>query len=195
MRRSAAETRAHVLAVAGQLFYRNGVRATGIDLVAAEAGVAPTTLYRLFASKEGLVGAYVERADHDFRAVLADAVEAAGPDPREQILAVFDAYGRQIRSERFRGCPMMMTLAEFPDPGGREHRGAVDGKSWLRATLGRLTARLGAGDPAGLADHLTLVVEGMLASAQALGPDGPSARGRELAEMVLAAAAPRRDRL
>ena len=51
-RRSAAETREHVLGVAQKLFYWHGIRATGIDKVAAEAGVAPTTLYRLFASKK-----------------------------------------------------------------------------------------------------------------------------------------------
>ena len=67
MPRSAAETRGHVLAVANELFYWHGIRATGIDRVAAEAGVAPTTLYRLFASKDELIGAYIERADRLYR--------------------------------------------------------------------------------------------------------------------------------
>jgi len=67
MRRTAEETRAHVLGVARDLFYRQGIRATGVDEVAAKAGVAPTTLYRVFSSKDDLVGAYVERVDQDFR--------------------------------------------------------------------------------------------------------------------------------
>jgi AcrR family transcriptional regulator len=60
--RSAAQTREHVLGVAHELFYWHGIRATGVDRVAAEAAVAPTTLYRLFASKDDLIAAYIARA-------------------------------------------------------------------------------------------------------------------------------------
>jgi AcrR family transcriptional regulator len=190
MRRTAAETRSHVLAVAHDLFYWNGIRATGVDLVAAKAGVASTTLYRIFASKEDLVAAYVERADQGVREMVAAAIAAAGPDPRDQILAIFDAVYRQVDSRQFRGCAMMMTLAEFPDPGLPAHRNAVAAKSWLRKSIGDLTGQLGAGDPAELADHLTLVLEGLLATGQALGPGGPARQARHLAEAILATAAP-----
>src|SRR5690242_11999150 len=67
MPRSSAETREHVLGVAHELFYWHGIRATGVDRVAVAAGVAPTTLYRLFASKDDLIGAYIERADGLYR--------------------------------------------------------------------------------------------------------------------------------
>lgn len=61
MPRSAADTREHVLEVARELFYWHGIRATGVDRIATEADVSPTTLYRLFTSKDDLVAAYVER--------------------------------------------------------------------------------------------------------------------------------------
>ena len=186
MPRTAAETRAHILQVAADLFYRKGIRATGVDLVAARAGVAPTTLYRLFPSKDDLVGAYVERADRDFRAVVAAAVAGAGSEPRDQILAIFDAAHALITAEDFRGCAMTMTLTEFPDPELPAHRNAVEGKAWERRTLGELTERLGVDDPDELADHLALILEGMLATGQSLGPNGPVTRGRRLAEAVLA---------
>src|SRR5271170_4063056 len=125
MPRSAAATREHVLAVANELFYWHGIRATGIDQVAAEAGVAPTTLYRLFASKDDLIGAYVERADRLYR----DWFEAAA---RQQILAVFDALTEQVQPGRCRGCPFLMALAEFPDPAHPAHRNAVALKAWVR---------------------------------------------------------------
>jgi AcrR family transcriptional regulator len=193
VRRTAEETRSHVLQVARDLFYWNGIRATGIDEVAAKAGVAPTTLYRLFGSKDELVGAYVERTDQDFRELFAAAVAAAGPDPRDQILAIFDREFEEIDSGRFRGCPESMTLAEFPDSSLPAHRNAVTGKSWIRHRIGELTAQLGAGNPAELADHLTLVFEGMLSAGQALGPGGPARQARRLAEAILSAAAPRPD--
>lgn len=191
MQRTAAETRSHVLRVAGELFYWKGIRATGVDLVAAEAGVAPTTLYRLFDSKDGLVGAYVERADEGFRELFTAAVERAAPDPREQVLAIFDEVFAQVDSDRFRGCAFLMTLAEFPDPGLPGHRNAVAAKTWVRERIGELTERLGVDDPARLADQLTLVFEGLHASGQALGPNGPARQARRLAEVVLSAAAPR----
>jgi AcrR family transcriptional regulator len=191
MHRTAAETRAHVLRVAGKLFYWRGIRATGVDLVAAEAGVAPTTLYRLFGSKDDLVAAYVEREDQAFRERFAAAVAAAGPDPRDQLLAVFDTVFAQVDSGQFRGCAMLMTLAEFPDPDLPAHRNAVQAKSWLRKRIGELTDQLEVDDPAELADHLTLALEGLQATGQSLGPSGPAKQARRLAEAILSTAAPR----
>lgn len=191
MHRSAAETRSHVLRVAGNLFYLRGIRATGVDLIAAEAGVAPTTLYRLFASKDDLVGAYVERADLDFRGRFTAAVEEAGPDPRDQILAVFDMVFAEVSTATFRGCKFLMSLAEFPEPDLPAHHNAVVAKSWTKVRIRELTDQLGVEDPDALADHLMLVFEGLHASGQSFGPDGPAKRGRGLAERLLAAAAPR----
>src|SRR5918998_5244139 len=131
-RRTSAETREHVLRVARELFYWEGIHATGVDRVASEAGVAPTTLYRLFASKDDLVAAYVEREDRLFREWFEEAVEAGGPGPRGSILAIFDALGEQVRPERCRGCPFQMALAEFPDASAQAHRNAVANKAWVR---------------------------------------------------------------
>ena len=186
MSRSAAETREHVLGVAHELFYWHGIRATGVDRVAAEAGVAPTTLYRLFASKDDLIAAYIERAGL-YRAWFDAAAAAGGPDPRDQILAVFDALGEQVQPQACRGCPFLMALAEFPDPAHPAHRGAVAVKAWVRERLGQLTATVaGDGRAELLADQLSLVMEGTYASAQALAADGPARQARTVAESLLA---------
>ena len=95
----------------------------------------------------------------------------------------------------------MMTLAEYPDAGEAAHKRAVAGKQWVRDQFGHLCSELtktgAAGDPEALADDLTLVLEGVLASAQALGNGGPAARGRALAKQILddAARATVRDRV
>lgn len=188
--RTAAETRAHVLRTARELFYWEGIRATGVDRVAAEAGVAPTTLYRLFASKDDLVAAYVEREDRLYRGWFDATIGSAGPRPRERILALFDALAGQIEPHRCRGCPFQMALAEFPDPALPAHRHAVANKAWVRARLGELTDELAetapVGDPAALADGLALLVEGTYASAEVLGADGPAKQARSAAEMLVA---------
>jgi AcrR family transcriptional regulator len=188
-RRTAAETREHVLGVARDLFYWEGVRATGVDRVAAEADVAPTTLYRLFASKDDLVAAYLEREDRLYREWFDAAVEAGGPDPRARILSLFDALAEQVRPDRCRGCPFQMALTEFPDTATPAHGNAVANQACVRARLGELSAELAktspVDDPAALADELALLMEGVYASVQALTADGPAARARALAETLL----------
>ncbi|MBV9384603.1 MAG: TetR/AcrR family transcriptional regulator [Streptosporangiaceae bacterium] len=210
MARSHTQTREHVLEVAHDLFYWHGIRATGIDRVAAEAGVAPTTLYRLFASKDDLIAAYIRRADAAYREWFDAAARSGGSDPAGQILAVFDALAEQVQPHQCRGCPFLMTLAEFPDPAHPAHQAAVAMKTWVRARLGELTSELAGPasrravmggssppqqtEPAGareetaanlLADQLSLVMEGVYASAQALGAAGPARRARALARKLL----------
>jgi AcrR family transcriptional regulator len=187
-RRTAAETREHVLAVAHELFYWHGIRATGVDTIAAEAEVAPTTLYRLFASKDGLIAAYVERADRLYKEWMTAATAPDVGPPRERILALFDALDEQVQPQRCRGCPFLMALAEFPDPQLPAHAGAVATKAWVRGQLGELSAALAVSDPDGLADQLAVVMEGVYASAQALGADGPARRARAIAGTLMDAA-------
>jgi AcrR family transcriptional regulator len=179
VRRTAAETREHVLAVAHDLFYWHSIKGTGVDTIAAEAGVAPTTLYRLFASKDDLVAAYVERASGHYKRWFTDAT--AHGTPHERIRSLFDALIDQVQPDRCRGCPFLMAMAELPDASQRAHRLAVETKAWVRARVGEL-----AGDT--LADQLVLVMEGVYASVQALGVDGPARQARGLVDALLTAA-------
>jgi AcrR family transcriptional regulator len=182
-RRSSAETREHVLQVTHGLFYWQGIRAVGVDRIAAEAGVAPTTLYRLFASKDDLVAAYVERADRGYREWFTAATRGVGP--RARILSLFDELVVQTQPDRCRGCPFQMALTEFPDPAVGAHRHAAANKAWVRARLGELTVELGVADPEALADRLALLLEGVYASVQALGSEGPARDARAFAEAIL----------
>jgi AcrR family transcriptional regulator len=180
-RRSSAETREHVLQVTHDLFYWQGIRAVGVDRIAAEAGVAPTTLYRLFASKDDLVAAYVERADREYREWFDGATR--GDSPRERILLLFDELAVQTQPDRCRGCPFQMALTEYPAVAA--HRNAAANKAWVRERLGELTGELAVADPEALADRLALLMEGVYASVQALGSEGPSREARTFAEAIL----------
>ena len=185
-RRSAEDTRAHVLDVAHELFYWTGIRATGVDRVAEEAGIAPTALYRLFPSKDALVAAYVDRAVRRYQAWFDEVTQADGRSPAARIVALFDALAEQVQPDRCRGCPFLMTLTEFPDTELAAHVAAVKLKKWVRARLRRLASELATTRPrpeldtAALSDHLMLLFEGVYATVQALGAQGPAKRAQKL---------------
>jgi AcrR family transcriptional regulator len=184
-RRSADETRTHVLAVAHELFYWQGIRAIGVDRVAAEAGIAPTTLYRLFASKDDLITAYVERAHEAYREWFRAALDRGGDDPRERLRALFDEQHATLQPEVCRGCPFLMVLTEFPDEKLASHQQAVELKQWVHDQFLALAKDLATDDPDRLAAHLTLLFEGAYASVQALGITGPANDARSVVETLI----------
>jgi AcrR family transcriptional regulator len=191
-RQSREQTREQILAAAHRLFYWEGIRATGIDRVAAEAGVAPVTLYRSFATKDELVEAYVDLNATGYRQWLTDATRPEVGSARQRILAMFDALAQQVEPENCRGCPFLMTLAEFPDPSHPARQRAIEIKDWVRAHIRSLAHDLAmeqpVDDPDTLADQLVLVFEGVYASVQALGVEGPTSRARGAAEALMTAA-------
>ena len=192
-RRSSVETREHLLAVAGELFYWEGINATGVDRIARAAEVGPTTLYRQFASKDELVAAYVEHCAAGYRELVAAATHRSAGTARERILALFDATLEAVQPEHCRGCPFLMTLAEFPEPGSGAHAAAVEVKGWVRERLRELARELdGVDDPGALADQLALVLEGIYATVQALGAGGPATQARAAAQALIEAASLRR---
>lgn len=191
-RRPAAQTREHILSIAAELFYWDGIRATGVDTVAARADVAPTTLYRLFASKDDLVAAYVDRCSASYKDRLIAAAAPSAGTARERILAVFDVFSKEALSKSCRGCPFLMVLAEFPDPRSPAHQRAVAHKAWVRDLFRRLTRELareeGLARTTGVADQLALIAEGIYGSVQSLGASGPARHGRACAETLLTVA-------
>src|SRR5690242_18944671 len=84
-----------------------------MDDVRAAAGVSMRRLYQLYPSKEHLVAAYLDARDTRWRRRLADHVDAAGDDPRERVLAVFDWLGLWFAEPDFRGCAFINAFGEL----------------------------------------------------------------------------------
>src|SRR5258708_39908153 len=81
--------RERILLTAYDLFARHGIRAVGVDRIVAESGVAKTTLYRHFASKDDLVVAAVElREELWSRDWLQHEVERRGGPASARLLAI-----------------------------------------------------------------------------------------------------------
>jgi len=169
--------RQQLLEAAARRFYADGLAATGIDTITAEAGVAKMSLYNNFSSKADLVRAYLQARHEEWLTLYRRRLEQAR-DPREGVLAVFDAYADHaaLADDRgFRGCGLLNAAAELPagDPGRavvRRQKEEVEGllAGHLEALLPRRPDEARA-----MAEHLAFLLEGAMARA---GLEGDSAR-------------------
>jgi AcrR family transcriptional regulator len=101
--------RDRILHTAHDLFYLDGVRATGIDRVIAESGVTKVTFYRHFPSKNDLIVAYLEYRHRRWMAWFADAMVRHGGGPA----AIVPAVGEWLRDVRYRGCAFINSVGEL----------------------------------------------------------------------------------
>jgi len=184
---AAKSARQRILDVATDLFYREGIRAIGVDTIVARSGVAKMSLYRAFPSKDELVAAFLAAADQRYWAWW-DGVVGRHPDaPREQLRALFRAVAKKTTSPDYRGCPFVNTATEFPDARHPGRAVALANKRELRARLGRLAASVGARDPALLADQLFLLMDGAYSTGQMLAAGGPGMALPAAADALVAA--------
>ena len=174
-----AEMQERILQTTDRLFYEQGIRAVGVDTIAAEVGISKRTLYNYYPSKDALIEAYLSRR---FRPVpLTDA------PPAEQILGNFERLERSFANDRFRGCPFVNAVAELKQPGHAANRIAVAFKDARRAWFRELLVRLDVDDPDGLATQLMLLVDGAIAAVIVRG-DPKVARAARAAATLLEAA-------
>ena len=101
--------RDRILTTAHELFYRYGIRATGIDRIIAESGVAKVTFYRHFPSKNDLIRAFLEYRHQRWISWFKGALERHGQD----IHAIVPALAEWFHSEQFRGCAFINTVGEL----------------------------------------------------------------------------------
>src|SRR5260370_28912451 len=92
-----------LVATASELFYREGVRAVGIQRVIEEAGVAKASLYAHFDSKDDLVAAYIDQRVSAWRAHVETRLRGSTLDARGKVLAMFELQGEWIHNPEFPG--------------------------------------------------------------------------------------------
>ena len=144
-----------ILETADRLFYLQGIRAVGVDTIAAEIGISKRTLYNHFPSKDALISAYLAR-----RFV---APRASDKSPVEQILGTFDSLERRFSAKDFRGCPFVNAVAELGSEDQSVRKIAVEFKESRRLWFRDLLVQLGVTEAEALATQLALLVDGSIA--------------------------------
>ncbi|MBO0883667.1 MAG: TetR/AcrR family transcriptional regulator, partial [Mycobacterium sp.] len=149
-----------LLETATEMFYADGIRATGVDTLVKRAGVSKPTLYAQFGSKERLVAEMLDRRRQTRQSALAQYLRESPSIGEQRLLAVFDWLAAGHQRPSFRGCPFSNAAVELPDP---EHPGRAiiaAYKTWLCNTLTELATAAGLKDPAELGSDLLLLIDG-----------------------------------
>ena len=169
---------------AARLFYRDGIHATGVELIAREANVSKRTLYQHFASKNDLVDNYLRGIDARGGSSTERRLEDPGMSARERLLAIFELSRREF----LRGCPF--------------HNAAVESAGSLTSTdeivrahkleftrrLVAVAQEAGAADPHLLGQQLAVLFEGATAMATSLNDTAPAVHARAAAATLIDAA-------
>jgi AcrR family transcriptional regulator len=175
--------RARILTAAAELFYFEGINATGVERIASKASVSKRTLYRHFPSKTALVEEYLRRLRQEAAEAEGTSPETSAPTPRARLLALFELSDAD--DSRMRGCPFHNAAVEAAGAmPGVEHiihlhkRDYVDG-------LVRLAREAGAADPDMLGNQMALLYEGASGLSTSLNDPAPWARARAAAEALI----------
>jgi AcrR family transcriptional regulator len=178
--------RERILAAAGALFYRHGIRAVGVEAIAEAAHTNKMTLYRHFASKDELVAEYLRQSAKAADSCWDRFAQAHPGDARAQLRAWLAEMSAHVASSDERGCPMVNAAVELPEKGHPARRVIEEHKSQQRARLVALCGAAGLGEPELLADELNLLLEGARVTAQSIGAAGLGARLTRMSEAVIA---------
>lgn len=177
--------RDRILNTARDLFYRDGARAVGVDTVVAQSGVAKTSLYRWFPSKDALIVAVLEEEAKDRWAGWDYTAARAGTDPREQLRAQLAGIAKYVSSSKYRGCPFMNVTVEFADPQHPARGVAREVVEELRRRLRAIIDQIGVHDPEETTEQIAMLIDGAFSGAQIFGKNGPQHRLVKAADALI----------
>jgi AcrR family transcriptional regulator len=168
---------------AARLFYRNGIHATGVELIAQEANVSKRTLYQHFASKNDLVDNYLRGIDARGGAPAERRLDDVLP-ARERLLAIFDLR----RSDVVRGCAFHNAAVESAGSLASTDEIVRTHKLEFTRRLVAVAREAGTADPELLGQQLAVLFEGATAMATSLNDTAPVVHARAAAATLIDAA-------
>lgn len=179
--------RERILDAATRLFADEGINATSVDRVIAEAGVAPMTVYRHFGSKDDLVTATVERWSQAWLGWLRDQAGEDGDDAGARLEGLWDALEKWFADEGFRGSYVANVATELrAKPAHPAQSTIATHRAALRQLLQDIATTAGVPSPPGAALQLHMLIDGATAAAVVDRQPGAVATARAIAATVIA---------
>jgi AcrR family transcriptional regulator len=174
--------RRRILDTAIELFYHEGINATGVERLASEASVSKRTLYQHFPSKAAVVEEYLRAIQQDVRDPIQPGPDAANKSPRARILALFD---NPPARGPIRGCPFHNAAVEaaeaMPEVQDIVH---IHKRNYINGLI-KLAKQAGAPNPRLLGNQLAVLYEGAAALSTSLDDRSPWAHARKAAQTLI----------
>jgi AcrR family transcriptional regulator len=180
--------RERILAEAFALFYSDGIRAVGVDLLIARSSVAKATFYRHFPSKTALVETYVELRRQTMLGWLTASVAERSESPAGRLLAVFDVLAELFADPAYRGCAVHNAVVETGADSPAVIELARAHQADLEQYLATLATEAGLPAPEEMAARWVLLMDGAFTGAQRTRDATPADVARRTAEELLAKA-------
>ena len=183
--------RERILVAATRLFADEGINATGVDRVIAEAGVAPMTVYRHFSGKDELVTATLERWSREWLGWLRQEAGEDGDDAGARLERLWDALEKWFADEGFRGSYVANVAIELRAKPAHPAQAVVAAhRAALRQLLQDLLGDAGGPPPVATVLQLQMLIDGATAAAVVDRQPGSAASARAMAATVLTTAQP-----
>jgi AcrR family transcriptional regulator len=152
--------RDRIFETACELFYRHGIRAVGVDTIAAEAGTNKMSFYRSFPSKDELVAEYLRSEEREGWEWWDQIMAGHAGNPRKQVEVLFDAHVKETCKMDSRGCALANAAVEITEAEHPARAVVTEYKSEMRRRFRKLARELNATEPEVLGDALMLLWEG-----------------------------------
>ncbi|WEE75584.1 TetR/AcrR family transcriptional regulator [Comamonas testosteroni] len=116
---AALPPRERILVAAHDLFYSEGIRATGVDRIIDRSSVSKVTFYRQYASKDELIRAYLDYRHQGWISWFKSSLAQESRDGASATEALLRTLSGWFSQAHFRGCAFLNAAAELgsTDPG------------------------------------------------------------------------------
>lgn len=177
--------RERILQTASELFYSQGIRATGVDAIVKAAGTTKMSLYKYFPSKNDLVLAHLQQSAVKMRERIIAGVDIRAGEPKDKLLAVFDVFDELLETTEFRGCPFINASAESSTDEAPVRQASAEFYQGFRDSLADIAARAHAKNPEELAQQLVMLIAGAIVAEQMRRDSGSIAAARRAAGVLI----------
>ena len=170
-----------LLESARRLFCREGIHATGVSRLLSDAKVARRTLYETYGSKENLLRAVFDREAAMWFGWFDQALPQRTDDPEQRLIFLFDLLEEWFASGRFFGCLFTNAVAEHDKSSSWVRDLAQAHFDRVHDRIEQLAAACGLPEPAWVAQQISLLIDGAIATAMV----SRNARSAQVARSIL----------